>query len=165
MFYIKYILSVIILGTLVSLNAELIMVDEQVEIKKPIRKKVKIGTRCKNEMIEVSRPYQSHRDTNSIGLDTIIGGVLGVAVGNQIGGDGAKVLGGITGMHLANESRVNKVYKQYKEVRKCYPVYEYQIIKEVVSYKNCATYMGERVCKESISPLNYLEVSHKIYLH
>lgn len=48
---------------------------------------------------------------NSIGLDTIIGGVAGVALGNQIGsGNGrtvAKVAGGLIGAGIANGMRDN----------------------------------------------------------
>lgn len=49
---------------------------------------------------------------NSIGLDTIVGGVIGVAIGNQIGGgsgrDVARIVGGITGVGIANGLRENK---------------------------------------------------------
>jgi len=48
-------------------------------------------------------------DNNSIGLDTIVGATLGVAIGNQIGkGNGrdvAKVAGGLLGASIANNSR------------------------------------------------------------
>ena len=46
---------------------------------------------------------------NSIGLDTVVGGVLGVAVGNQIGKgtgrDVARVVGGLAGAGIANGMR------------------------------------------------------------
>lgn len=46
---------------------------------------------------------------NSIGLDTIVGATLGVALGNQIGkGNGrdvAKIAGGLLGASIANSSR------------------------------------------------------------
>ena len=46
---------------------------------------------------------------NSIGLDTIVGATLGVAIGNQIGrGNGkdvARVAGGLIGAGIANNSR------------------------------------------------------------
>lgn len=46
---------------------------------------------------------------NSIGLDTLVGATIGVAIGNQIGkGNGrdvAKVAGGLLGAGIANSSR------------------------------------------------------------
>ncbi|WP_323664977.1 glycine zipper 2TM domain-containing protein [Aliarcobacter butzleri] len=48
-------------------------------------------------------------DNNSIGLDTVVGATLGVAIGNQIGSgnrkDVAKVAGGLLGAVIANNSR------------------------------------------------------------
>ena len=48
-------------------------------------------------------------DNNSIGLDTLVGATIGVAIGNQIGrGNGrdvAKVAGGLIGAGIANNSR------------------------------------------------------------
>lgn len=48
-------------------------------------------------------------DNNSIGLDTVVGATLGVAIGNQIGSgsgrDVARVAGGILGATIANNSR------------------------------------------------------------
>ena len=48
-------------------------------------------------------------DNNSIGLDTVVGATLGVAIGNQIGkGNGkdvARVAGGLLGASIANNSR------------------------------------------------------------
>ncbi|MFX4242539.1 glycine zipper 2TM domain-containing protein [Aliarcobacter butzleri] len=48
-------------------------------------------------------------DNNSIGLDTVVGATLGVAIGNQIGSgngkDVAKVAGGLLGAVIANNLR------------------------------------------------------------
>lgn len=48
-------------------------------------------------------------NNNSIGLDTLVGATIGVAIGNQIGdGNGrdvAKVAGGLLGAAIANNSR------------------------------------------------------------
>ena len=45
-------------------------------------------------------------DNNSIGLDTVVGATIGVAIGNQIGkGNGkdvARVAGGLLGATIAN---------------------------------------------------------------
>ena len=48
-------------------------------------------------------------DNNSIGLDTLVGATIGVAIGNQIGGgngrDVARVAGGLLGAAVANGTR------------------------------------------------------------
>ena len=48
-------------------------------------------------------------DNNSIGLDTLVGATIGVAIGNQVGkGNGrdvARVAGGLLGAGIANSSR------------------------------------------------------------
>lgn len=48
-------------------------------------------------------------DNNSIGLDTVVGATLGVAIGNQIGSgngrDVARIAGGILGATIANNAR------------------------------------------------------------
>ena len=53
-------------------------------------------------------------DNNSIGLDTLVGATIGVAIGNQIGkGNGkdvAKVAGGLLGAAIANNSRTPSSY-------------------------------------------------------
>jgi uncharacterized protein YcfJ len=161
--------TMVALGALVTVNAKSIKVEEQIAITKPFTKKVKVGEKCYDQTIESIVNCQGHEETNSVGLDTIIGGVLGVAVGNQFGkgtgNDVAKVVGGLTGMHIANQDRNNQKCKSYREVTKCDPVYEYQTKELTVGYRNCATYMGQRVCKETNQPLDYLEVTHKIYVH
>ena len=56
---------------------------------------------------------------NSIGLDTLIGATLGVAVGNQIGkGNGrdvARVAGGILGAGIANSTRTPSYSNGYDD--------------------------------------------------
>ena len=66
-------------------------------------KTVRIPVRdCYEREVPIERPRQ---DRNSIGLDTIIGGVIGVAAGNQVNGKhrgAAKVIGGLGGALFAN---------------------------------------------------------------
>lgn len=56
-------------------------------------------------------------DNNTIGLDTVVGATLGVAIGNQIGrGNGkdvARVAGGLLGAAIANNSRDSRNYSNY----------------------------------------------------
>jgi len=165
----KYILIALGLGISVTLSAKSIKVEEQIAITKPFTKKVKIGEKCYEQTIESVVNCRGNEETNTIGLDTIIGGVIGIALGNQVGkgsgNDAAKVVGGLTGMHLANQDRNNQKCKSYRQVTKCDPVYEYQTTEITVGYRNCTTYQGQKICKETKEPLDYLEITHKIYVH
>jgi uncharacterized protein YcfJ len=53
-------------------------------------------------------------NNNEIGLDTIVGGTIGVIIGNQIGKgtgkDVARVAGGLLGASIANSSRDSRNY-------------------------------------------------------
>jgi len=164
----KYILTTISCGLLVLASAESIKVEKQTPIIKSFTKKIKVCKECYEQTIEEIVNCRRNNNTNSVGLDTIIGGVLGVAVGSQIGrgngSDVAKVVGGITGMHLANQDRNNQKCKSYREVTKCDPVYEYKTKEATIGYRNCATYMDQKVCKETARPQDYLEITHKIYV-
>lgn len=54
---------------------------------------------------------------NSIGLDTLVGATIGVAIGNQIGGgngrDVARVAGGLLGATIANSTRTPSYSNDY----------------------------------------------------
>ena len=56
-------------------------------------------------------------NNNDIGLDTIVGATIGVAIGNQIGrGNGkdvARVAGGLIGATVANSTRDSRNYNSY----------------------------------------------------
>ncbi|MEA1915094.1 MAG: glycine zipper 2TM domain-containing protein [Campylobacterota bacterium] len=162
----KILMALAILATFA--NAEMIRVTESVAISKPYTKKVKTGENCYEQTIE-QYVNCGGRDTNSIGIDTIIGATLGVVIGHQVGGgsgrDAAKILGGLGGGYIANQQRNQEKCKTYNQVTKCDPVYEYITEERVIGYKNCAFYKGQKVCKESSSPLEYLNVSQKIYVH
>lgn len=162
----KLLLTMLICGGIA--NAELIKVTEQVAVTKPYTKKVKTGQRCYEDTVEQSVPCGDH-DTNTIGIDTLLGAVIGVAVGNQIGrGNGravAKVVGGLGGAYAANQTRDGNMCKTYHQVTKCDPTYDYITQDVTVGYKNCAMYKGQKVCKESKEPLEYLDVTQRIYVH
>ncbi len=164
--YLKLLLM-LTLGT--STYAQSVKVEEQIAITKPYTTKVKVGEKCYEQTVESIVNCRGNEDTNTIGVDTIIGGILGVAVGNQFGkgsgNDAAKVIGGLSGMAIANDSRNNKRCTSYREVTKCDPVYEYQTKELTVGYRNCATFNGQRVCKETKEPLDYLEITQRIYVH
>ena len=163
--------NILVIALLTSsvLYAESVKVEEQIAITKPFTKKVKIGEKCYEHTVETTIDCNGNQETNSIGFDTIIGSVLGVVVGNQIGkGSGknvAKIVGGLSGGYIANQQRNNQKCKSYRQVTKCDPVYEYKTEEVTVGYKNCAIFKGQRVCKETKNPLNFLEVTQKIYIH
>ena len=54
----------------------------------------------------------NYSNNNNIGLDTIVGGTIGVIIGNQIGrGNGktaAKIVGGLLGASIANNTRYER---------------------------------------------------------
>ncbi len=159
----------IALGLMTTLlNAQMIKVTESTAITKPYTQKVKTSERCYEQTIE-QYVNCGDRDRNTIGIDTIIGATLGVVIGNQMGHgngrDAAKIIGGLSGGYIANQQRAQKRCKTYNQVTKCDPVYEYITEDRVVGYRNCAFYKGQKVCKESSTPLEYLNVTQKIYVH
>lgn len=152
-------------------SAEMIKVTESVAITKPFTQKVKVGETCYEDTVERYVDCGDH-DDNTIGLDTLLGATIGVVIGNQIGGgngrDAARIIGGLSGGYIANQtrdSRESKKCKTYNQVTRCEPQYEYVTEDKVIGYRNCAMYNGQKVCKESSTPLDYLEVTQKIYVH
>ena len=105
-------------------------------------------------------------DQNSIGLDTIVGMGLGVALGNQIGrGNGriaAKVVGGLLGAKIANSHRENSYKTQYcNETRykdEVVTKYDYTTQSKIQGYKNTFTYEGKSYTKTSNLPLKTVKV-------
>lgn len=92
-------------------------------------------------------------DTNTIGLDTVIGTVLGVAVGNQFHNhtDAAKVIGGLSGGYIANNMRGNRG-------RNCTYTTRSRSHRELIGYDNCGYFQGQRICKEKPYKTKYIEV-------
>jgi len=134
------------------------------EIKKPVE-------RCFDHEVREQRIERHEtKDTNSIGIDTVIGGVAGVAIGNQIGHgsgkDAAKVVGGIGGAVIANNLRDSK--PNYEErgnerrVEKRCEI-EYVITREdrVVGYKNFFYLNKSLQFKVYDRMLDYVEVKTK----
>lgn len=133
-----------------------------------------------------ARSYRS--SNNEIGLDTIVGATIGVAIGNQIGkGNGkdvARVVGGLLGAAVANNSRVENnnyeaSYASYDNygydngyeaeyVRGGDDYYEnsrhggYGKEKVLVGYKNYFRYDHERHFKISSHPLREVRITKTI---
>jgi len=110
------------------------------------------------------------QDRNSIGLDTIVGMGLGVAVGHQFGkGDGrkvAKVVGALLGAGIANNQRENSYQTQYcNETRYRDEVvtrYDYRSERKLQGYENIFRYKGQRYTKMTDRPQKRIKVKTSI---
>jgi hypothetical protein len=91
----------------------------------------------------------SQTNTNNIGLDTIVGGTIGVIIGNQIGkGNGrtaAKIVGGLLGASVANHNRyeANNYVKHPNKKRH----YRNQREKVLVGYRNYFVFENRQYSK------------------
>lgn len=161
----KLIITLTIIATASSaLAAQRVKVTQSTPIVKPFAQKVEVGKQCYEDTVEVATDCAS--DTNSIGLDTIIGGVAGVVLGNQIGKgtgrDVAKILGGIGGAVGANALRGAKQCKHYKTEQRCEPRYEYRTEERVVGYNNCAYFKGQEYCIQTPNKLDYIKIEESV---
>jgi len=146
-----------------------VRVDESTPITKPYTQKIKVSEQCYEDTVEV-RVACNDRDTNSIGIDTLIGIGLGVALGNQIGGgngrDVAKVGGGLIGGYVANQTRDSRGNcVTYETVTKCNPVYEYKTKYKTIGYNNCAWIDGQKYCKRTKRPIRWLKIRRDITVY
>lgn len=117
------------------------------------------------------RSNDSYIEDNSIGIDTIIGATLGVAIGNQIGkgngNDVAKVAGGILGAVIANNTRDQRIYdnSNYYKSRNyndCDRHYTQRRTKVLTGYKNYFTYEGRTYTKVTKRPKDTIRVTKTI---
>lgn len=162
-------LSLALVSTsLFAAQHERIKVTKRTAITKPYTQKVQSGQQCYEDTIEVDVKC-GNADSNSIGVDTLIGAVAGIAIGNQIGkGSGrdvAKVLGGIGGAVTANQLRDDKTCKSYETVTRCNPRYEYKTIHKNIGYNNCGYYQGSEYCVQTKEPIDYIRVESTISIY
>ena len=125
---------------------------------------------CYEEKVRVRNKKNNYYDSNSIGLDTIIGATTGVVIGNQIGkGNGrtaAKIIGGIVGGAVANNMRDG--YDNYDEGytyetrTKCYDKSRRIKRKMITGYKNYFVYKGTQHFKVSNKPRKKVRITHTI---
>ena len=158
--------KLILLTLLASIAfAEQVLVTETIEITTPYRERVNVGEQCYDTRVHRSGHYQSQ---NEIGLDTLIGATIGVAVGNQFHNhkDAAKVVGGIVGATTANNMRPKHHHDNFIEYEtKCTPKYDYITSHRVTGYRNCAWIDGKRYCVKSKHPRRYLNVRRHITVY
>ena len=164
-------ISLLIVGVFTTiLSAQQVKVTEQTEITKPFTNKIKTGEQCYDTTVEVPVSC-GNQDTNSIGIDTLLGAGLGVILGHQIGrGNGkvaAKIGGGVLGAVIANKTRDqrNKECNTYETVTKCRPTYEYQTSYKTVGYNNCAYIDSQKYCKQTKNPIEYLNIKKTITVY
>lgn len=138
-------------------------------ITKTITKKVNIGNEIRERRVKRRVPCHNDTDTNSIGLDTIIGAGIGLAVGNRVGkGHGreaARVIGGLGGGYIANQMRNSGECYEDHVVYDRVPRYD-TITEEIITgYNNCVEVDGRKLCKESKRKLKFLKVkkTYSIY--
>ena len=152
-------------------SQEMVKVTEVTEITKPFTSKVKVGEQCYEDTVEVNVRCAEEKDTNSIGIDTILGATIGVVIGNQIGGgngkDAAKILGGLGGGYIANQQRNanQKACKSYESITRCVPKYEYKTEYKTVGYNNCTMIDGVKYCKQTKEPIEYLRVKKTVTVY
>lgn len=138
----------------------------QVSYSKPVYENVRVHSKHKHNAscyeeyrVHKRRHNSSYVDSNSIGIDTIIGLASGVAIGHQIGkGRGkvaAKVIGGLLGAKVANSMRnynyedsYNDGYYETKRRMICNNRSKRVHTKRVLSgYDNYFTYKGKEYVK------------------
>ena len=113
-------------------------------------------------------------NNNNIGLDTIVGGTIGVIIGNQIGrGNGktaARIVGGLLGASIANNTRYentnyvqNTGYKDYNDNRNRYKKHNKRREQKVlVGYKNYFVYKNKEFHKFSNHRKNRIRITEII---
>jgi len=164
----KIVLILAVIATVAQ--ADKVRVEESTAITKPYTEKVQVYEQCYDDTVEINVDC-GQRDTNSIGIDTLIGAGLGIALGNQIGsGRGkaaAKVGGGLIGAYTANNMRegAGGDCKSYETIRKCNPIYDFRTVEKVVGYNNCAYIDGQKYCKRTKRPLKWLRYKKTIVIY
>jgi outer membrane lipoprotein SlyB len=120
--------------------------------------------------------YNTNRhsnNNNTIGLDTIVGGTIGVIIGNQIGkGNGktaAKIVGGLLGASIANNTRYDNSYaqntgyvKHYDDRNRYKKHHKKRKQKVLVGYKNYFVYKNREFYKFSNHRKNRIRITETI---
>ena len=139
-------------------------VNIRVPYEEVVSKAYEVSVPCGNDETDMI-------DDNSIGLDTIIGAGLGIALGNQMGkGNGrtvAKIAGGLLGAGVANQYyRQNSHNVKYcKETRYRDEVvtrYDYITKEKLQGYKNTFIYNNHKYTKLTKRPLKTVRVRSTI---
>ena len=116
---------------------------------------------------QVQVPYScnnSKNDKNSIGLDTIIGSIAGVVIGNQIGSgsgrDAAKIIGGISGGYIANNNREDETCYRMEFRNRPVTTYRSETKERLIGYKNCGFLGNKKICKNAKSEMIHIYLNY-----
>ncbi|MEA3387093.1 MAG: hypothetical protein U9Q66_01570 [Patescibacteria group bacterium] len=118
----------------------------------------------------VTRNIQVPYDCSTRGNDfdqiggSILGMVIGGAIGHQFGGGSGKDLatfaGAVTGASMAESSRKKTCYR-IKQVRELKTTYTDPIVqKKRVGYRNCGRLNGEEICVNSVNKMRYITITY-----
>jgi len=136
-------------------------------ITKEVTKRIRVGDDVRDKIVSRKVPCggkQSYHDTNSIGFDTLIGTVAGIAIGNQFKNhkDAAKIIGGLGGGLLANQMRNYNRAQDYcyeqSTIQEFIPRYENITETITIGYNNCVKVDGKKICKESQKKRKFLKI-------
>jgi len=138
---------------------------------KTVTKKVYTGDVVQNKVVHRKVPCRNTHsiNRNSIGFDTIVGTVAGIAIGNQFHNhkDAAKVIGGLGGGYIANQMRQGDQGECYEEsaVQEYTPSYQTVSEDVIVGYNNYIIVDGEKICKRSDQKRKFLKIkkSYSVY--
>lgn len=144
-------------------NSNVVYEDIYVQSSKPVYKDVVVKTPqeiCYEK--EVATKVPTYENTNTIGIDTLIGATAGVVIGNQIGNgsgrDAAKIIGGILGATTANKMREPNYHTQYKTQMQCETRYEKHYETKLIGYENYFYLNGKEHMKFSKQKLESVRV-------
>lgn len=125
---------------------------------------------CEEDYYHNTDYVEESNNFNGIGLDTIVGATIGVAIGNQIGrGNGrdvARVAGGLLGATIANNTRHERYGTSQRHYRKqhnqCENNYTQRKRKVLTGYKNYFTYDNREYFKITKRPRNKIRITKTI---
>ena len=173
----KYLsLIVLLLLSVVDLSARSNVAYVKVEKSEPVYRTVNVRIPYEEVIskayvvrVPCGQNYQQ-KETNSLGIDTLIGAGIGLAIGNQVGSgsgrDVAKAVGGLSGAYVANQNRDGEYSTQYcNETRykdEVITKYDYVSEEKITGYKNTFIYDGKEYTKVSKHPLREVKVTTSI---
>jgi uncharacterized protein YcfJ len=173
----KYLsLIVLLLLSVVDLSARSNVAYVKVEKSEPVYRTVNVRIPYEEVIskayvvrVPCGQNYQE-KETNSLGIDTLIGAGIGLAIGNQVGSgsgrDVAKAVGGLSGAYVANQNRDGEYSTQYcNETRykdEVITKYDYVSEEKITGYKNTFIYDGKEYTKVSKHPLREVKVTTSI---
>ena len=123
---------------------------------------------CWDERVPVRRNHH-RRGRNYDGFGTLIGGVAGGIIGNQVGRGrgktvatiGGALIGSLVGNNLSRRDYNDNTYSYttYETRRRCTTHYNERTERKFVGYKNVGFYKGRKIVKYSQTKLDYIPIT------